>query len=61
MTEISTPIYGLALALSEYSNKDIRRILKIARHRKKMIRLASEELTKEQELDQTIKELEEEQ
>ena len=60
MTEISTPKYDLAVELSAYSRADQRRILRAARCMQKSVRLTSDGLTDEEEVDLTIKELEEE-
>lgn len=58
--EISTPKMDLATELSGYSWREQRQILKTARYLNKIDKLVSEELTPEEEAEQTIKELEKE-
>lgn len=59
MTEISTPKFDLAKDLAEYSWRERRQVIRAAKHLRKFVDLTSEELSLNEETDETIKELEE--
>ena len=52
--------HELAIELSEYPYKEMRRILRAARHLQRFTALAAEEETEEEEREKIIQELEEE-
>lgn len=58
--EISTDKFNLAQSLAEYSGRERRQIVRAAKHLRKFMDLTSVELTEEEELDETINELEKE-
>ena len=58
--KISTPKFDLAQSLAEYDRKEMRQIISAAKHLRRFMTLTQEEMTLEDEIDEEIKEFEEE-
>ena len=59
--KISTPKFELAKSLADYDRREMKQIISAAKHLRRFMTLTEEEMTLEEEIDEEIKELEEEQ